>query len=96
MNKIKCLHLYYDLMNLYGETGNITGLLGSTKRHDIELEVDNKTISYKPESSDTKAEQHTTQQQGTKQARGNPFPVCNPDKMQTAAKTKIVMQQTLL
>ena len=45
MNKIKCLHLYYDLMNLYGETGNITGLLGSAKRHDIELEVDNKTIN---------------------------------------------------
>ncbi len=45
MSKIKCLHLYYDLMNLYGETGNITGLLGSCERHDVELEVDNKTIN---------------------------------------------------
>ena len=44
MEKINCLHLYYDLMNLYGESGNITGLVGSCNRHDVKITVDKKTI----------------------------------------------------
>ena len=42
--KIKILHLYYDLMNLYGEYGNIKILEHHLKDNGIEVEVDKKTI----------------------------------------------------
>ena len=34
--KIKIAHLYYDLLNLYGEQGNIIALTDSLKRQNIE------------------------------------------------------------
>lgn len=37
---IKILHLYYDLLNLYGEQGNILALKEAFKRQNIEVLVD--------------------------------------------------------
>jgi len=42
--KIKILHMYYDLMNLYGEYGNINILEHHLKDIGIEVEVDKKSI----------------------------------------------------
>lgn len=42
--KIKILHLYYDLMNLYGEYGNIKILEHHLKEIGIDVEVEKKTI----------------------------------------------------
>lgn len=41
---IKILHLYYDLMNLYGEYGNIVVLCDNLKKNDIEYVVDRLSI----------------------------------------------------
>ena len=38
--KIKIAHLYYDLMNLYGEQGNIIALKEALRNQNIESEVD--------------------------------------------------------
>ena len=42
--KVKILHLYYDLLNLYGEYGNINILCAHLKDQGIEVELDKKTI----------------------------------------------------
>ena len=43
--KINILHLYYDLMNLYGEVGNINAIVHSLKEEKIKVNVDNLTIN---------------------------------------------------
>lgn len=47
MPKIKIAHLYYDLMNLYGENGNIRALKKFTERQDIKCEIHFLTIGDK-------------------------------------------------
>lgn len=47
MPKIKIAHLYYDLMNLYGENGNIRALKRFTERQDIKCEIHFLTIGDK-------------------------------------------------
>lgn len=42
---IYILHLYYDLMNLYGEIGNIKALEKSLESQKIKVIIDNKTIN---------------------------------------------------
>ena len=42
--KLKILHLYYDLMNLYGEYGNVKILEHHLKDIGIEVTVDKKTV----------------------------------------------------
>ena len=44
MPKIKIAHLYYDLMNLYGENGNIRALKRFTEIQDIKCEIHFLTI----------------------------------------------------
>lgn len=44
---IKVAHLYYDLMNLYGEVGNIRALKRFIERQDVEVEVHFLTIGDK-------------------------------------------------
>ena len=39
MKKFKIAHLYYDLMNLYGENGNIRYLVKCLEEQGIEVEV---------------------------------------------------------
>lgn len=41
---INILHLYYDLMNLYGENGNIKALIYSLKEQNIKVVVDRLSI----------------------------------------------------
>lgn len=43
--KIRLLHLYYDIMNLYGEYGNIRILEQHLKDQGFDVEVDKKTIN---------------------------------------------------
>ncbi len=43
--QIKLLHLYYDLMNLYGEYGNVRILEERLKEQGFDVAVDKKTIS---------------------------------------------------
>jgi len=45
--KIKIAHLYYDLMNLYGEVGNINALVSTFDEQDMTCEVDKLTIGDK-------------------------------------------------
>lgn len=40
MKAIKIVHLYYDLMNLYGEQGNILALTTAFKRQGVKTKVD--------------------------------------------------------
>ncbi len=47
MEKIKIAHLYYDLMNLYGEIGNIMALEKGFNDQDMFTEVTNLTIGDK-------------------------------------------------
>ena len=47
MPKIKIAHLYYDLMNLYGENGNIRALKKFIERQDIKCEIHFLTIGDK-------------------------------------------------
>ena len=42
--KIKILHLYYDLLNLYGEYGNINILKKHIEDQKVEVIVEKKTI----------------------------------------------------
>lgn len=42
--KIKIAHLYYDLMNLYGEQGNILALKEAFNKQNIDTEIDTLTI----------------------------------------------------
>ena len=44
---IKIAHLYYDLLNLYGEQGNILALVNAFKNQNIEVEIENVTINDK-------------------------------------------------
>ena len=47
MEKIKIAHLYYDLMNLYGESGNIIALEQAFNNQDMYVEVTNLSIDDK-------------------------------------------------
>ncbi len=40
MKSIKIAHLYYDLMNLYGENGNILALKKHLENHNLKVEID--------------------------------------------------------
>lgn len=44
---IKIAHLYYDLMNLYGETGNIKALKTFIERQNVEVEIHFFTVGDK-------------------------------------------------
>ena len=44
---IKVLHLYYDLLNLYGEQGNILALKRAFKNQNIDIEVDYLSVQDK-------------------------------------------------
>ena len=44
MKNFKILHLYYDLMNLYGEYGNIIALRDAFKQQGIEVNIDKKSL----------------------------------------------------
>ena len=44
MNKIRIAHLYYDLMNLYGENGNIMALVKGFDDQDMFVEVVNLSV----------------------------------------------------
>ena len=44
---IKIAHLYYDLMNLYGEQGNILALINSFKNQNIEVKIEHVTVNDK-------------------------------------------------
>ena len=44
---IKVLHLYYDLLNLYGEQGNILALKRAFKNQNVDIEVDYLSIQDK-------------------------------------------------
>lgn len=44
MKSVNILHLYYDLMNLYGEYGNIIALRDAFKLQGIEVKIDKKSI----------------------------------------------------
>lgn len=45
--KINILHMYYDLMNLYGEIGNIKAIIHDLEEQGIEYQLDNLTINDK-------------------------------------------------
>ena len=47
MKKFRIAHLYYDLMNLYGENGNIRILVKKLEEQDIDVELDLLTIGDK-------------------------------------------------
>ena len=47
MKKITICHLYYDLMNLYGEIGNIKALEENLKLQDVDVKVVNLSIDDK-------------------------------------------------
>ena len=47
MEKIKIAHLYYDLMNLYGESGNILALEKAFEEQDLYTETYNLSINDK-------------------------------------------------
>lgn len=47
MKKIKIAHLYYDLMNLYGENGNVRALEKYLKAQGLTVEINYLTISDK-------------------------------------------------
>ena len=47
MKKIKIAHLYYDLMNLYGESGNVKAIMKSIEAANVEYEVHFLTIGDK-------------------------------------------------
>ena len=44
---INILHLYYDLLNLYGENGNIRCLVKTLEQNKIKVNVDHKSLSDK-------------------------------------------------
>lgn len=42
--KIKVLHLYYDLLNMYGENGNVMALIKALEMQDLKVIVDFKSL----------------------------------------------------
>ncbi len=44
---INILHLYYDLLNLYGENANVRCLVNNLKRNNIKVNIDQKSIKDK-------------------------------------------------
>lgn len=44
---INILHLYYDLLNLYGENANVRCLVNNLKRNNIKVTIDQKSIKDK-------------------------------------------------
>ena len=44
---IKILHLYYDLLNLYGEQGNILALKRAFKNQNVDIQIDTLSINDK-------------------------------------------------
>ena len=44
---IKVAHLYYDLLNLYGEQGNILAIKNAFKNQNIDIRIDYLTINDK-------------------------------------------------
>ena len=44
---INILHLYYDLLNLYGENANVRCLVNNLKRNNIKVAIDQKSIKDK-------------------------------------------------
>lgn len=50
--KIKIAHLYYDLMNLYGENGNVRALKEFFKKQDINAEIHFLTVNDKIDFND--------------------------------------------
>ena len=42
--KIKLLHLYYDILNIYGENGNMRALVKALEYQGLKVNVDFKTI----------------------------------------------------
>ena len=42
--KIKLLHLYYDILNIYGENGNMRALVKVLEYQGLKVNVDFKTI----------------------------------------------------
>ena len=47
MKQIKILHLYYDLLNLYGENANVRALTKSLENQNIEVIIEFKSIDEK-------------------------------------------------
>ncbi len=47
--KIKIAHLYYDLLNLYGENGNIIALINAFSKKGLKTDVDLLTVDDKKE-----------------------------------------------
>ena len=47
MKKIKIAHLYYDLMNLYGENGNMRLFIKKLESHGIQVEISFLTVDDK-------------------------------------------------
>ena len=45
MKEIRLLHLYYDLLNMYGENGNIVALVKALEEQNLKVIVDFKTIN---------------------------------------------------
>ena len=44
MKEIKVLHLYYDLLNMFGENGNVSALVKSLEKQKVNVIVDFKSI----------------------------------------------------
>ena len=49
MKQIKILHLYYDLLNLYGENANVRALTNALEKQNVKVIVDFKSIDEKKE-----------------------------------------------
>ena len=41
---IKILHLYYDIMNMYGESANVRALMHALDKEDVKYKVDFKSL----------------------------------------------------
>ena len=50
--KIKILHLYYDLMNLYGEYGNVKAITRFLTEAGAKVEIEEKSLGDTPEFAD--------------------------------------------
>ena len=42
---IKILHLYYDIMNMYGESANVRALMHALDKEDVKYKVDFKYVT---------------------------------------------------
>lgn len=45
MKEIKILHLYYDLLNMFGENGNVVALVKALEKQKVKVTVDFKSIN---------------------------------------------------